>query len=70
MSWKPAIAGSLAAAFIVAAVPCSAAEDVVIKVWSRADRSGPKYVADDGRVQMRFRHRVSRRAECRQDFEL
>src|SRR5437764_2100424 len=41
MSWKTAIAGSLAAAFIIATVPCSAAEDVVIKVWSRADRSGP-----------------------------
>ena len=41
MSWKTAIAGSLAAALIIATVPCSAAEDVVIKVWSRADRSGP-----------------------------
>src|SRR6184192_1407377 len=41
MSWKTAIAGSLAAALIIATMPCSAAEDVVIKVWSLAQRSGP-----------------------------
>ena len=40
MNWKLAIAGSLAGTLFVAAAPAFA-EDVVIKVWSRADRSGP-----------------------------
>jgi inositol-phosphate transport system substrate-binding protein len=41
MSWKSALAVALAAAFVASVAPCVAAEDVVIKVWSRADRSGP-----------------------------
>ena len=40
MNWKLAIAASMAGALIGAAAPVFA-EDVVIKVWSRADRSGP-----------------------------
>jgi inositol-phosphate transport system substrate-binding protein len=40
MNWKLALAGTLAAALVATAQP-AAAEDVVIKVWSRADRSGP-----------------------------
>jgi inositol-phosphate transport system substrate-binding protein len=41
MNWKLALAGTLAAALVATAQPVAAAEDVVIKVWSRADRSGP-----------------------------
>ena len=37
MNWKVAIAGAL----LAAAAQQVLAEDVVIKVWSRADRSGP-----------------------------
>ncbi|MEO6624129.1 MAG: hypothetical protein ABIN37_04795, partial [Burkholderiaceae bacterium] len=40
MNWKHAIAGTLAAALSAGAAQVHA-EDVVIKVWSRADRSGP-----------------------------
>ncbi|MEO6623613.1 MAG: extracellular solute-binding protein [Burkholderiaceae bacterium] len=40
MNWKHAIAGTLAAALSAGASQVFA-EDVVIKVWSRADRSGP-----------------------------
>jgi len=40
MNWKLAFAGALAAALIATAQQAFA-EDVVIKVWSRADRSGP-----------------------------
>jgi inositol-phosphate transport system substrate-binding protein len=40
MNWKLALAGLLGTALIMATSP-SYAEDVVIKVWSRADRSGP-----------------------------
>src|SRR5215831_13791422 len=42
MNWKLALAGTLVGALIAAAAQQAlAAEDVVIKVWSRADRSGP-----------------------------
>ncbi|MDQ6781454.1 MAG: extracellular solute-binding protein [Candidatus Eremiobacteraeota bacterium] len=40
MNWKLAIAGTLAGALFCAA-QSAFADDVVIKVWSRADRSGP-----------------------------
>jgi inositol-phosphate transport system substrate-binding protein len=40
MNFKLVIAATLAALITAAAQPCLA-EDVVIKVWSRADRSGP-----------------------------
>jgi len=40
MNWKLALAGTLVAVLVATAHP-AAAEDVVIKVWSRADRSGP-----------------------------
>ncbi len=40
MNWKLALAGTLVAVLVASAYP-AAAEDVVIKVWSRADRSGP-----------------------------
>ena len=40
MNFKLVIAATLAALIAAAAEPCLA-EDVVIKVWSRADRSGP-----------------------------
>jgi len=40
MNWKLALAGTLAVATL-AATQAAVAEDVVIKVWSRADRSGP-----------------------------
>ena len=40
MYLRLALAGMIAAALVTAAQP-AAAEDVVIKVWSRADRSGP-----------------------------
>jgi len=41
MNWKLAFAGTLAAALLATAAQQVLAEDVVIKVWSRADRSGP-----------------------------
>ena len=40
MNWKLTFAGIIAGALIGAAAPVYA-EDVVIKIWSRADRSGP-----------------------------
>ncbi len=40
MNWKLAFAATLAGALVATAQP-TFAEDVVIKVWSRADRSGP-----------------------------
>jgi inositol-phosphate transport system substrate-binding protein len=40
MNWKLVIAGTLAGALLAAVVQPAFAEDVVIKVWSRADRSG------------------------------
>lgn len=40
MNWKIATAAMLGGALLAAALP-AVAEDVVIKVWSRADRSGP-----------------------------
>ena len=40
MNWRIATAALLGGALLAAALP-AAAEDVVIKVWSRADRSGP-----------------------------
>ena len=40
MNWKLAIAATLSGALFATAQP-TFAEDVVIKVWSRADRSGP-----------------------------
>ena len=41
MNWKLALAGTLVGALFAAAAQPALAEDVVIKVWSRADRSGP-----------------------------
>src|SRR5438128_946136 len=41
MNWKHALAGMVAGALLCAAAASAAAEDVVIKVWARADRSGP-----------------------------
>jgi len=41
MNWKLATAALLAAATLAVATQSARAEDVVIKVWSRADRSGP-----------------------------
>ncbi|MEO6748610.1 MAG: extracellular solute-binding protein [Casimicrobiaceae bacterium] len=41
MNWKFATATLLAAATLAVATQSALAEDVVIKVWSRADRSGP-----------------------------
>ena len=41
MNWKLAIAGTLAGSLLGAVVQPVFADDVVIKVWSRADRSGP-----------------------------
>ena len=41
MNWKLALAGTLVGALLAAAAEPALAEDVVIKVWSRADRSGP-----------------------------
>jgi inositol-phosphate transport system substrate-binding protein len=41
MNWKLAIAATLAGALFAAVAQPAFAEDVVIKVWSRADRSGP-----------------------------
>jgi len=41
MNWKLAIAGTLVGALLGAVVQPVFAEDVVIKLWSRADRSGP-----------------------------
>jgi inositol-phosphate transport system substrate-binding protein len=41
MNWKLAVAGTLAGALLGTAAQPAVAEDVVIKVWSRADRSGP-----------------------------
>ena len=40
-NWKYALSGIAADALLCAAVSPASAEDVVIKVWSRADRSGP-----------------------------
>lgn len=41
MNWKLALAGTLVGALFAAAAQPAPAEDLVIKVWSRADRSGP-----------------------------
>ncbi|MEO6928556.1 MAG: sugar ABC transporter substrate-binding protein, partial [Casimicrobiaceae bacterium] len=41
MNWKLAIAATFVGALFATAMQSSYAEDVVIKVWSRADRSGP-----------------------------
>lgn len=41
MNWKLAFAGVLSGALLAMAAQQALAEDVVIKVWSRADRSGP-----------------------------
>ncbi len=41
MNWKLAIAATIAGTMIAAVAQPAFAEDVVIKVWSRADRSGP-----------------------------
>ena len=41
MNWKFAVSGTIAAVLFAAASTSALAEDVVIKVWSRADRSGP-----------------------------
>ncbi|HEY2863207.1 MAG TPA: extracellular solute-binding protein [Casimicrobiaceae bacterium] len=41
MNWKLAFAGTLAGVLLAIAGQQAFAEDVVIKVWSRADRSGP-----------------------------
>ena len=41
MSFKTVIAQALVVAFVAGLTPLAGAEDVVIKVWSRADRSGP-----------------------------
>ena len=41
MNWKHALSGMVAGALFCAAPTSALAEDVVIKVWSRADRSGP-----------------------------
>ncbi|MEP6679497.1 MAG: sugar ABC transporter substrate-binding protein, partial [Betaproteobacteria bacterium] len=40
MNWRQGLSGMVTGAMLCAASP-SFAEDVVIKVWSRADRSGP-----------------------------
>jgi inositol-phosphate transport system substrate-binding protein len=41
MNWKYALSGLLGGVLVCAATASAFAEDVVIKVWSRADRSGP-----------------------------
>jgi inositol-phosphate transport system substrate-binding protein len=41
MNWKYALSAMVASVLFCATVTSAAAEDVVIKVWSRADRSGP-----------------------------
>lgn len=41
MNWKHALSGIVAGVLFCAATTSALAEDVVIKVWSRADRSGP-----------------------------
>ena len=41
MNWKHALSGMVAGVLSCAAVTSAWADDVVIKVWSRADRSGP-----------------------------
>jgi inositol-phosphate transport system substrate-binding protein len=41
MNWKHALSGIVGVALFCAATTSALAEDVVIKVWSRADRSGP-----------------------------
>ena len=41
MNWKHALSGMVAGALLCATVTSAWADDVVIKVWSRADRSGP-----------------------------
>src|SRR5256885_12612448 len=41
MNGKYALSAMVASALFCAIVASAAAEDVVIKVWSRADRSGP-----------------------------
>jgi len=41
MNWKHARSGMVAGLLLCAATASALADDVVIKVWSRADRSGP-----------------------------
>ena len=41
MNWKHALSGMVGGVLFCAAATSALAEDVVIKVWSRADRSGP-----------------------------
>src|SRR5882757_971643 len=41
MNWKHALSGMVGGVLFCAATAPVFAEDVVIKVWSRADRSGP-----------------------------
>lgn len=41
MNWKHALLGMVAGALLCAGATSASAEDVVVKVWSRADRSGP-----------------------------
>ena len=41
MNWKHTLSAVAAAALLCVAAGSAMAEDVVIKVWSRADRSGP-----------------------------
>ena len=41
MNWKHALSGMVGGVLFCAAATSASAEDVVIKVWSRADRSGP-----------------------------
>ena len=41
MNWKYALSGMVGGVLFCAAATSASAEDVVIKVWSRADRSGP-----------------------------
>ena len=41
MNWKHALSGMVAGVLFCAATTSAFAEDVVVRVWSRADRSGP-----------------------------
>ena len=41
MNWKHALSGTIGGAMLFAATASALAEDVVIKLWARADRSGP-----------------------------
>ena len=41
MNWKHALSGMIGGVLFCAGATSAWAEDVVVKVWSRADRSGP-----------------------------